>query len=126
MAQVSDKENEDYVPPMLLQIGINNANKTCKPLLDSRADVNVMAEHMYKAFVKQPLSPTTTQLNNIANQSINCQGMATVSLFVDGHKEDCQFYVTNNEESAHDIILGRAWIHKHKCQFNWEAQLISL
>ena len=45
-AQVSDKATEDYVPPMLLQIGINNANKTRNALQDSGANVNVMAEHI--------------------------------------------------------------------------------
>ena len=111
---------------MLLQIGINNANKTCKALLDSGADVNIMAEHIYNAFVRQPLTSTSAQLNSIANQEVNCQGMVTVSVFVDGCKEACQFYVTGSEESAHDIILGRAWMHRHRCQFDWEERNIHL
>ena len=47
-------------------------------------------------------------------------------VFVDGYKEDCQFYVTDSEESVHDIILGRAWMHRHRCQFDWEERNINL
>ena len=126
MVQVSSKEDDDYVPPMLLPIGINHANNKCNALLDSGADINVMAAHIYEAFVTQTLTSTTSQLNNIANQSIDCHGMTTASIYVNGHKENFQFYVTKSEESAHDVILGRSWMSQHRCQLNWEANSINL
>ena len=73
-----------------------------------------------------PLTPTTIQLNSVSNQAITCKGMAIVSIYVGAHKEDCLFHVTDNKESAHDIILGRAWLHKHRCQFDWEEHTINL
>ena len=47
MVQVCSKDDDDYVQPMLLPIGINHANNKCNALLDSSADVNVMAAHIY-------------------------------------------------------------------------------
>ena len=125
MVHVCKQDAEDYVQPMLLPLGINHAYQSCTALLDSGADVNVMAAHIYEAYVKQPLTSTTSNLNNVGNQSIVCHGMTTASIYVNGHKENCQFYVTKNEESAHDVILGRSWMSRHKCQFNWEAHSIS-
>ena len=48
----------DYVPPMLLKVGIDCANNTCIALLDSGAAVNVMAEHVFRKFAINPLTPT--------------------------------------------------------------------
>ena len=126
MVQVCSKDDDDYVPPMLLPIGINTANDKCHALLDSGADVNVMAAHIYEAFVTNTLTSSTRQLNSIANQTVDCHGMITVSVYVKGHKENCQFYVTKSDDSAHDVILGRSWMSRHRCQFNWEANSISL
>ena len=52
--------------------------------------------------------------------------MAIVSVSVGEHKEDCLFHVTDNRESAHDVILGRSWMHKHRCQFDWEERTINV
>ena len=105
-----------------LHVGIDNANNACTTLLDSGAAVNVMAEHVFNKFVINPLTPTTIQLNNVSNQAITCKGMAIVSVSVGAHKEDCLFHVTDNKESAHDVILGRTWMHKHRCQFDLHYQ----
>ena len=124
--ETSKNEDADYVPPLLLEIGITNTNHNCKALLDSGAAVNIMAENVFKEFVKQPLTSTSTQLNSIANQTINCRGMVTITIQVAGYKEDCLFYVTENDASAHDMVLGRTWLHRHKCQIEWGARLINL
>ena len=85
-----------------------------------------MAEHVFKKFVINPLTPTTIQLNTVSNQAIAYKGMAIVLVSVGAHKEDCLFHVTDNKESAHDIILGRSWMHKHRCQFDWEERTINI
>ena len=52
--------------------------------------------------------------------------MVTASVNVGAHKEQCVFYVTSTKESAHDIIIRHAWMHKHRCEFNWEDRNIDL
>ena len=126
MVQTHSKDEDDYVPPMLLPIEVNSGKGKCNALLDSGADVNVMAAHIYESFVDKELSSTTNQLNTVSNQSINCHGVATAIVFVQGHVEKCQFYITKSGESAHDVILGRSWMSRHRCQFNWEATSISV
>ena len=111
---------------MLLEVGIDGTNNTCIALLDSGAAVNVMAEHVYRKFVVNPLTPTTIQLNTASNQAIACKGMVMVSTSIGEHKEECHFHVTDTKESAHDIILGRSWMHKHKCQFDWDKRTITV
>ena len=53
MVQVCSKDDDNYVPPMLLPIGINHANNKCNALLDSGADVNVMVVHIYEALLRK-------------------------------------------------------------------------
>ena len=121
-----NNKDADYIPPMLLEVGIDGTNNTCIALLDSGAVVNVMVEHVYKKFVVNPLTPTTIQLNTASNQAIACKGMVMVSTSIGEHKEECHFHVTDNKESAHDIILGCSWMHKHRCQFDWDKRTITV
>ena len=61
---------DDYIEPLLLEIGIDNENHTCAALLDSGASVNIMAEIFFNKFVSHSLSATDLQLNT-AVQTIN-------------------------------------------------------
>ena len=45
---------------------------------------------------------------------------------MNGYKTKCLFYATSDEHSAHDLILGRTWMHIHKSQFDWEGRSINL
>ena len=85
-----------------------------------------MVEHVYRKFTVNPMTPTTIQLNTASNQAIACKGMVMVSISVGEHKEECHFHVTDNKESAHDIILGHSWMHKHRCQFDWDECTITI
>ena len=115
----NNRDMKEYIEPLLLEVGIDSSkNHICAALLDSGASVNIMAEFFFHRFVNHPLSATELQLNTVANQPINCKGTTTVTLHVDGYKMDCLFYVTSNEHSAHDLILGRAWMHRHNNQFD--------
>ena len=55
-----NNEDADYVPSMLLKVGTDDTNKTCIALLDLGAAVNIMAEHVFKKFAINPLTPTTS------------------------------------------------------------------
>ena len=113
---------------MLLHVGIDHANNAaCTTLLDSGAAVNVMAEHVFNKFITKPLTPTTIQLNSVSNQAITCKGMAIVSSICGSTQRRLPLSChTDNKESAHDVILGRTWMHKHRCQFDWEECTINL
>lgn len=115
MANNNDANN---VEPMLLQVGIDHSKNTSNALLDSGAGVNVMSKHIYKKFVNKALSSTTHRLNTFLNQAVNCKGVIFVALNVGTYKDGCLFYVIEDMESAHNIILGRVWIHKHRCQLD--------
>ena len=84
------------------------------------------AKHVFKKFAINPLSPTTIQLNTVPNQDIACKGTTTVLVSVGEHKENCLFQVIDNKESAHDVILGSSWMHKHRCQFDWDKHTITV
>ena len=78
----TNNEDANYVSPMLLKVGIDDANNTCIALLDLGADVNVTVEHVFRKFASNPLTSTTIQLNTISNQAFAYKGTPIVSISV--------------------------------------------
>ena len=104
------KEEEEYIPPIQLTVGINMAQATCKAILDIGSDVNIMSEAIYAHLVRTPLQPTTTSFASFSNHETQCKGMVTVNLHVHGCQEQCEFYMAKFKESKNELILGRTWL----------------
>ena len=94
VAATFNTDEVDYVPPMLLKVGIPQTKTTCNALLDLGAMVNVMAKHIFNKFMNRSLIPTTKLLNSVSDKPINFKGVVTTSINVGEHKEECVFYVT--------------------------------
>lgn len=123
---IVSKEEEEYIPPIQLTVGINTAQATCKAILDMGSDVNIMSQAIYTHLVRTPLQPTTTTFASFSNYETQCKGMVTVNLHVHGCQEQCKFYVAKFKESKTKLILGGTWLHRHRFNYDWEVSTIML
>ena len=55
-----------------------------------------------------------------------CIGLLTTKIFIQQQEEPCIFYVTNINDCAHEVILGRSWMAKHQCSIDWAKNVITL
>ena len=126
MVQVNEVATEDYTDPLLVPLGIVSPQVTCTAILDSGADVNVMSAQLYQGLHTNKLLPSTATFNSFSNQQTECMGILTTKIFIQHQEETCTFYVTNTNDCAHEVILGRSWMAKHQCSIDWAKNVISL
>jgi hypothetical protein len=117
MVKVPNTEEEDYTEPLLVSIGVSSPTINCTTILDSGADVNVLSKEVYLSLHANKLLPSTTTFSSFTNTESDCQGILTTTLYLQGHKEHCTFYVTTNSDCAHEVIL--------KEELDGQAQMFS-
>lgn len=126
MVQVNENQTEDYTAPLLVPLGIVSPQVTCMAILDSGADVNVISKQLYQGLQTNKLLPTTAVFQGFSNQQTQCIGILTMNIFIQEQEEPCTFYVTDTNDYAHEVILGRNWMAKHQCSIDWDSNIISL
>lgn len=117
---------EGYTEPLLIPLGIVSPQVTCTAILDSGVDVNVMSAQLYEGLQTNQLLPSTARFNSFSNHQTDCKGVLTTSIFIHHRQEPCISYVSNTNESAHEVILGHSWMAQHNCSIDWEKHAISL
>ena len=126
MVKVNEVVTEDYTDPLLVPLGIVSPQVTCTAILDSGADVNVMSAQLYQGLQTNKLLPSAATFNSFSNQQTECMGILMTKIFIQQQEEPCTFYVTNTNDCAHEVILGRSWMAKHQCSIDWAKNVISL
>ena len=79
-----DEEDDDYVEPLLISIGLTNPHNTCTSILDSGADVNVLSADVYQRLSTNELLPSSSVFNSFSNSSSAFQGVLTMTIYLQG------------------------------------------
>jgi hypothetical protein len=117
-----NKESNYYsCVPVNIHLYINGAEKLAKGLVDTGADITVLA----KDFVEKYQIPC--RLLKEAKRALAVDGSEVavthycpeVPMRLDETWEQTNFLVT--DVSSYDIILGFDWCKQHKIQFDWET-----
>ena len=114
---------EDYDPPILIYLYVNGQKLLA--LIDFDADVNVLSYGAYSK-LKCGYQKTSTQLTSHANDDKEPLGITSLCLKHSKFQDYSQFYVAQQDQSNHDLILGRAWMRKNRCSIDWDTNMVTL
>ncbi|XP_053388085.1 uncharacterized protein LOC128551301 [Mercenaria mercenaria] len=85
-------------------------------LLDTGSSINLMSRKLFESLpVHNKSSLTPVDSSNIVlanNQSVNIDGISSISCFVQGHRKEFDVYVL--KDTSHPLILGTHFIKSNK------------
>ena len=116
-------KEDDYDPPILIHLFVQGQQMTA--LIDSGADANVL---FYEAYAKLQcgLQKTSTWLTSFTKTDSEALGITTLCLSQSNFTCEGQFYIAQQNQSNHDLILSRAWMRKHRCTIDWVQNAVHL
>ena len=104
-------------PYISIRLGTNFRSQIA--LVDSSAQQNSMAEHIFLSLDGVRLFPSNATLAGITGKPVPVLGSAEVPVSINGMTEEHKFLIFPSHSAIKDLILGMRWLRKTKAALDW-------
>ena len=84
MVKVHTTEEEEYIEPLIVPIGLSSPQLICSAILDLGTDVNVLSMDIYQNLSAKKLLPSTASFKSFTNDKSNCHKILTTTIYIQG------------------------------------------
>ncbi|KAL4330640.1 hypothetical protein AHAS_Ahas13G0420300 [Arachis hypogaea] len=116
MVTMEESLDEDTLTRGLLKSRVVEGMKVRRALVDAGSGVNIIPTHIFLEMggSTDQIRPTQVGLNAFNGVGVKSRGYVNAVLEVGPIKTNNKFHVVDGSSSYH-ILLGRPWIHLHRC-----------